>query len=84
MKVQIKITGGLNSNRKILNALECQSTPEGFPFNGWIIDYPSIKEAEKSLRSANKSLKKEGSTLINNKRMRYDSSVAEIIKPELF
>lgn len=79
-QVQIKITGGSTGNRKILNALNSQSTPESLPFNNWIIDYPSMREAEKSLRLANKYLKEEGSYLVGRKRLRYDSSVAEIIK----
>lgn len=76
-QIQIKISGGIAGNRKLLNVLKCQF-PQEFPFNTWVIDYPSMREAEECLRSAHKNL--EGSYLVSSNRLRYDASVAEIIK----
>lgn len=83
-QVQIKITGGINGNRTILNALNSDSFPKELPFGNYLIDYPDMATAIDCLRLAHMELREEGAELINSRRMTYDSSRAEIVTEEIF
>lgn len=82
MKTQIKITGGNNGNRIILNNLDVSDKPrQELPFNDYLISELNMTEAKALLRKARKVLCYNGYAYIsrNGKCLNYDSSKAEII-----
>lgn len=84
MKTQIKITGQIGGNYKLLSQLNNGEYSKGM-FNSFTIEYPTIREAKKAIREANRAFKyednkphrlsmsKDASTLY------YDASKAEIV-----
>lgn len=86
MQVQIRITGQIGGNYSLLSKLNNYGVKQG-QFNSFTIPYDSVKEAKEAIRQANKEFKQESpvnSRLYMSrdaKRLSYDCSTAEIIKP---
>lgn len=85
MKVQIKISGQLQGNNRLLAKLNNYGVKQGM-FNSYTIPYDSVKEAQQAIRQANREFKQD-SPINSRLSMRkdasalyYDCSTAEIVK----
>ena len=76
-QTQIKITG--QSNNEILRVLNPDGIVERLPCGSIVVNYDLITIAKASLRLAFETLEEEGAVLVNSSKLRYDSSIAEII-----
>jgi hypothetical protein len=83
MKTVVYITGQINGNHKLANAISTyESKVEEGMFYSKVITFPTKKSARKALWNAFKEIRKEGycSTLRYNRHgyLMYDSSIAKI------
>ncbi len=85
MKVQIRISGQIQGNNRLLAKLNNYGVKQGM-FNSYTIPYDSVKEAKEAIRQANRQFKQDSpiNSRLSMERdasaLYYDCSTAEIVK----
>lgn len=89
MKTEIIITGQINGNYKLFNALNCcEAEHRAGMFNSHTLTFKTKKEAIKAMREGYWIMKRADLTGVKANRdrtlMYYDASKAEVIKREYY
>ena len=81
MKTKIIITGQINGNTTLMNAIECDEPARRGMFYSYVYEFKTKKEARKALWNAYKYLRSDGYTSLRyspKRCLNYDASYARI------